>query len=110
MIKLNAIGQHNGEQAFWIDGKKVGHWKPGSPEGTWMRDQFRTYGQWNTKPKAFEGFSWRTQNLLQINQATLQWYLSDNQSWPKMKVDKNIVYFDDLVIATKYIGPMKKKN
>ncbi len=108
MIKLNTIGKRNGEQAFWINGKKIGHWKPGSPEGTWIRDQFRTFGQWNKSPRPFEGFSWRTQDLLKINQATLQWYLSDDQSWPKMKADKNTVYFDDMVIATKYIGPMKK--
>lgn len=108
MIKLNDIGQHNGEQAFWIDGKKISHWKQGNPEGTWMREYFRTFGQWNTNPKPFKGFSWRTHNILKINKANLQWYLSKDQSWKKMTSDKNIVYFDDLVIATKYIGPMKK--
>jgi len=108
MVKLNDPGAYNGEQAFWIDGKKVGHWKLGSPKGTWMRESFRTFGQWNTDSKPFEGFNWRTDDLLQINKAALQWYLSNNRSWEKMTVEKNIVYFDDLVIATEYIGPMAK--
>ncbi len=106
MIKLNSPNAYDGEQAFWINGKKIGHWKNGSPDGTWLRENFRTFTNWNTDPKPFEGFNWRTDNALQINHATLQWYLSNNQSWPKMKVDKNIVYFDNLVIATEYIGPM----
>jgi len=108
MIQLNDVGEHNGAQAFWIDGKKVGHWKPGSPEGTWVREHFRTYGQYNHQPKPFEGISWRTHDSLKVNNAALQWYLSNNSSWKKMKVDKNIVYFDDLVIATDYIGPMQE--
>ena len=109
MLKLNTPGKYDGEQAFWVDGKKIGHWKTGSPKGTWLRDNFRTFSKWNTNPKPFEGFNWRTHKSLQINKTTLQWYLSNNKSWPKMKVDKNIVYFDNMVVATKYIGPMKKK-
>lgn len=106
MIKLNTPKAYDGEQAFWINGKKIGHWKTGSPEGTWLRENFRTFSKWNTSPKPFEGFNWRTDKSLKINNVTLQWYLSKNQSWPKMKVDKNTVYFDNLVIATEYIGPM----
>ncbi len=109
MIKLNTPGKYDGEQAFWIDGKLVGHWKTGTPEGTWIRDSFRTFGSWNKDPKPFEGFNWRTDEALKINHAKLQWYLSSNQSWPKMKVDKNICYFDNMVIATEYIGPLVKK-
>ena len=109
MIKLNTPGKHDGEQAFWINGEKVGHWKAGSPEGTWIRDSFRSFGKWNKDPKPFEGFNWRTDEALKINYIYLQWYLSKNQSWPKMTADKNTVYFDDLVLATEYIGPMKKE-
>ncbi len=109
MLKLNSIGTHDGEQAFWIDGQKIGHWKKGSPEGTWIRESFHSYGKWNKNPKPFEGYSWRSDDVLKINKATLQWYLSKNSSWPKMTHDKNTVYFDNLVIATQYIGPMHTK-
>jgi hypothetical protein len=110
MIKLNTPGQYDGEQAFWIDGKRIGHWKQGSPEGTWMRETFHTFGPWNAHPKPFEGFNWRTDAVLKINKILLQWYLSSDQSWPKMTAERNIVYFDNLVVATKYIGPLVKRR
>ena len=108
MVKLNTVGKRDGEQAFWIDGKKVGHWAPGTPVGSWMRDTFHTSGVWNKKPKPFEGFSWRTHESLKINKASLQWYLS-NRTWKQMTVDRNIVYFDNYVVAKKYIGPIATK-
>ena len=106
MLKLNQIGQSDGEQAFWIDGKLVGHWKPGSPEGTWIREKFATYGPFNKDPKPFTGFNWRTDASLKLNRISLQWYLSKDQSWPKMTATENTVYFDNLVVATSYIGPL----
>ncbi len=105
MTKLNAVGKSDGEQAFWINGKKMGHWRPGEPVGTWMRDMFRTSGQFNTDPKPFEGFSWRTDAELKINYVNLQWYVSERVA-KEGQTDKNIVYFDDVVLATEYIGPM----
>ncbi len=108
MVQLNQIGKHDGEQAVWIDGKKVGHWGPGFPSGSWIRDRFVTSGTWNKKPKPFEGFSWRSDERLRINRAMLQWYVS-GRSAKKGRSDKNIVYFDNLVIATKYIGPIQDK-
>ena len=106
MVKLNTPGKHDGEQAFWIDGKKVGHWGPGFPVGTWIRDKFVTSGPFNKNPSRFEGFNWRTDERLKINRSTLQWYVSD-RSAKNGKSDKNIVYFDNYVIATKYIGPVR---
>jgi hypothetical protein len=64
MVKMNTLGKHDGEQAFWIDGKK---------------------------------------------ESTLQWYVSDRAA-KEGKSDKNIVYFDNYVIATKYIGPVAEKE
>lgn len=108
MIKLNTPGKNDGELAFWIDGKPYGYWRPGSPVGRWLRENFFTYGQYfdNYKnPQPFEGFNWREDPSLKINKASLQWYLSD-RSYKKATVDENIVYFDNLVIATSYIGPI----
>lgn len=110
MLKLNTVGKNDGEQAFWINGVKVGHWQPGSPVGTWIRDNFATYGNFNKNPKPFEGFNWRTDDALLINHIKLQWYLSKDKSWPKMTSARNTVYFDNLVVAKSYIGPMAKKR
>lgn len=107
MMKSNTIGKSDGEQAFWIDGKKMGHWKPGEPIGTWMRATFHTSGYWNTDPKPFEGYDWRSDPELKLNHIILQWYISKEHGL-KSKVDENIVYFDDVVLATEYIGPQVK--
>ncbi len=109
MVKLNQIGKHDGEQAVWIDGKKVGHWGPGFPVGTPIRSRFVTSGVWNKDPKPFKGFGWRTHERLKINRTMLQWYVSA-ESAQKGKADQNIVYFDNLVVATKYIGPIREKS
>lgn len=108
MLKLNTVGQNDGEQAFWIDGRKIGHWKKGNPSGTWIRENFATFGQYNTKPQPFEGFNWRTADELKINNVKLQWYLSSDQTWKKMTAVRNTVYFDNLVVAKSYIGPLAK--
>ena len=108
MVKMNTPGKHDGEQAFWIDGKSIGHWAPGRPVGTWIRDKFATSGPWNKNPKPFEGFSWRTDKRLKINKAMLQWYVSGRVA-KNGKSDRNIVYFDNVVIARKYIGPIAAK-
>ncbi len=109
MVQLNKIGKHDGEQAFWIDGKKVGHYGPGRPMSAWIRDRLVTKGTWYKNPQPFEGFNWRTDKRLQINRAMLQWYVSGRAA-KRGKADKNIVYFDNLVVATKYIGPMSDKK
>lgn len=77
MLKHNTPGKRDGEQAFWIDGKLLGHWK---------------------------GISWRTSGTLWANALTLESYVTDR--WTKNPV--NIVDFDNLVIARKYIGPSGK--
>ncbi|WCJ58469.1 hypothetical protein NXS98_12135 [Fontisphaera persica] len=54
MLKHNTPGQPDGEQAFWIDGKLLGHWK---------------------------GINWRTSATLQANALTLESYVTDR--WTK---------------------------
>lgn len=103
-IKANTPGKPDGEMAFWINGVKQGEWKPGIPEGTWSADKFVTTGEFNTDPQPFEGFEFRSDSTVKINEISLQWYVSDEYS-AKGEADKNIVYFDDVVAATQYIGP-----
>jgi hypothetical protein len=75
MLKHNTPGERDGEQAFWIDGKLMGHWC---------------------------GISWRTTSGLMANALTLESYVTDR--WTRNPT--NIVYFDNLVIAREYIGPV----
>jgi len=78
MLKHNTPNQPDGEQAFWIDGVLLGHWK---------------------------GISWRKSEPLQANALTLESYVTD--SWTKNPT--NVVSFDNVVIARRYIGPTGKK-
>ena len=103
MVKVNdPITARNGEQAFWIDGKLVrkdgqivSHLGPGFPRGSWLRDK------WTPDPKGapFEGFRWRSAPELLANFVWLYLYTErDGYDIP--------VAFDDLVVATSYIGPI----
>jgi hypothetical protein len=54
MLKHNSPGQPNGEQAFWIDGKLLGHWR---------------------------GINWRKTESLKANALTLESYVTER--WTK---------------------------
>ena len=58
MLKHNTPGQPDGEQAFWIDGRLLGHWR---------------------------GISWRKTEALQANALTLESYITDR--WTKNPVN-----------------------
>jgi hypothetical protein len=58
MLKHNTADQHDGEQAFWIDGQLRGHWK---------------------------GINWRTSPTLWANALTLESYVTDR--WTKNPVN-----------------------
>jgi hypothetical protein len=77
MLKHNTPGQPDGEQAFWIDGRLLGHWK---------------------------GINWRKTVQLKANALTVESYITDR--WTKNPV--NVVFFDNVVIARRYIGPAVK--
>ncbi len=114
MIKLNDPEGRDGEEAFWVDGKLVERYGPGTIEGTWFKDRFHRTGSLNTDPQPFEGFRWRTNESLKINTFWLQYYLAHvfendyNPHDPEISYNDNkaIVYFDNVVLATEYIGPV----
>jgi len=54
----------------------------------------------------FTGIEWRTAADLKINAFTLMSYVTDR--WTKNKVNR--VWFDDVVVATEYIGPVAAKK
>jgi hypothetical protein len=86
-LKANSSPEKaDGEQAFWIDGELYGR---------------------------FPGFRWRTTDKLKINSFWLLYYNTDQPArhnkdpHPENRVME--VWFDDIVIATDYIGPIHGK-
>jgi hypothetical protein len=84
MVQANsAPGVADGRQAMWLDGKLVGD---------------------------FRGIRWRDDPQLAINCLWLQHYGFDGgdptkQHWP----ERQSVWFDDVVVARSYVGPMVGK-
>lgn len=117
MIKMNDVGDTNGEQALWIDGKLVSHLGKGFPKGKWVFDKFQPGEggesvRWNQKKNdreyakvpgggaPFEGFRWRTVPELNVNYLWLYVYTE------KPEGHRIRVWFDHVVVATEYIGPL----
>jgi len=87
LLKANSDGEKSdGVQAFWIDGELYGH---------------------------FDGFRWRTTDKLKINSFWLLFYNTDQPARhnkdPDSKNRVMEVWFDDVVIATDYVGPVRGK-
>jgi hypothetical protein len=87
MIKANSSPEmDDGAQAFWIDGKLQGH---------------------------FRNFRWRTSNDLKLNTIWLLYYVTERhmQRNRDYLMDERVmeIWFDDIVIATSYIGPISPK-
>jgi hypothetical protein len=119
MVQVNRVGESNGELALWIDGELVSHLGKGFPKGKWVFDKFTPAAdgegvRWNqakgdreyftTAPGGdpFEGFRFRTNPKLNINFLWLYLYLTEGTPG---KVNR--VWFDDVVVATEYIGPLR---
>jgi hypothetical protein len=115
MVTMNDVGDSNGEMAAWIDGKLVSHLGKGFPTGTWKYDTFFPGStdagiRWSDREKKgvpipggkpFEGFRWRTVKELANNYIWVYPYITDA---PAGHVSK--VWFDQIVVAKKYIGPI----
>jgi len=81
MAKCNTPGKDNGETAFWIDGKKLAHHK---------------------------NINWRASDRLKLNGFWLMLYVTDRSATDAKPGKVNRVWFDDIVVATRYIGPPVK--
>ena len=76
------------------------HNTPGRPDGEqafWIDGALQ--GHW-------KGINWRKTGQLKANALTLESYVTD--SWTKNPV--NVVFFDNVVLARRYIGPAAKAN
>ena len=120
MAKMNDVGETNGEQALWVDGKLVSHLGKGFPKGYWIFDKFNpakggksvrwsdqkggpVYAEIPEGGLPFKGFEWRTSKELKVSYLWILLYITKA---PNGKVSK--VWFDDIVLAKEYIGPIKK--
>jgi hypothetical protein len=120
LIRLNDVGEPNGELALWIDGKRVSHVGPGFPSGKWVFDKFlpgeggdgvrwndaRRGPEYFTVPaggEPFEGFRWRSDERLKLNFLWVLLYITDAPDGHTSRV-----WFDEIVVATEYIGPLER--
>ncbi len=122
MMQTNDVGQSNGEMALWLDGKLISHLGPGFPKGKWVFDKFYPDQggeglRWNDdksgpEPLRFppggeplSGFRWRSSTELKLNFLWLLCYITkaprDHQSR---------IWFDDIIVARDYIGPLTAKK
>lgn len=123
MVKMNDVGDTNGEQAYWLngrlsrdrDGRVTSYLGKGFPSaGTWTYDKFKPYATapgvtWDYDQgkgvplegeRPFPGFAWRSTPQLNINGVWLYRYMSQPEKGTSQ------VWWDHLVVAKKYIGPL----
>jgi hypothetical protein len=97
MIKLNnPVTASNGEIKIWINGNLISNLGYLFPTGTWSFNHF-TEGP----GIPFEGFQFRNDNALKLNYIWLRNFNDMNSSG-----HHGNIYFDHLVVAKKYIGPI----
>ncbi len=122
MMKMNDVGDTNGEMALWVDGQPVSHLGKGFPRGKWVYDKFKPGEggegvrwsdekrgpeslQFPSEGRPFEGFRWRRDEDLKIN---FLWVLLYITKAPRDHVSK--IWFDNIVVAKDYIGPIAPRK
>lgn len=109
MLKCNAVEKSDGELALWLDGRLSMHIGPGTRHGPWTGEGFRVLPEGGER---FPGFRWRTHPELAITYFSLSHFVTTD-SYQANKVGNppptNTVWFDEVVLAKEYIGPMTTK-
>ncbi|HJL01125.1 MAG TPA: hypothetical protein RMH85_15860 [Polyangiaceae bacterium LLY-WYZ-15_(1-7)] len=112
----NSVGASDGWLRFWVDDALVGDFRPGHPEGTWLRDRFHPGGcefSACTEPVPFEGFDFRTSDEVGFKAVILDAYFERDSSARRRErmrerglevEDVQEVLYDDVVVATERIG------
>jgi hypothetical protein len=108
MLRLNSAPEaHDGELALWLDGARVAHFAKGSNRGPWTGMGFNLQDQ---AGEPFEGFRFRTSRDLKINFFWLLHYVTDHAARQNRVARANPVcrvWFDQIVVATEYVGPVE---
>jgi hypothetical protein len=114
--KANGVGTSDGALAFAINGKTIGDYRRGYPDGTWLRDSFHTGGctfSACTAPVPFEGFDFRSSADVQFKELFMDaYYERDTTSSKRAELtakgltvlSEQTIYYDDIVVATEPIG------
>ncbi len=105
-IKCNNPPQHDGELALWIDGEQKLYVKRGTPRGPWTGMGFEVLERGG---EPFEGFMWRTERDVKVNFFWLMLYVTESALRRNKVADtrlKNTVWFDNIVLARQYVGPI----
>jgi hypothetical protein len=115
MLKLNsAPEEHDGELALWLDGSLALEIKKGALRTRWTGMGFSLAGKNEAAGKdvePFEGFRWRSTNDLKVNFFWLSHYVTENAARQNKVANPprlNRVWFDDVVVATSYVGPIAR--
>lgn len=108
MTKLNSAPEKaDGALALWLDGELVFRAEQGTPRGPWTGLGFEVKERGG---EPFEGFRFRKTPDLKLNYFWLEHYVTpeairrNGNARPKAT---NAVWFDDIVVATEYIGPRR---
>lgn len=114
--RANTVGASDGELQFWVDDVSVGEYRPGQPNGTWLRASFHTDGcefSACTEPQPFEGFDFRATDDVLFKTFQLDAYYERQSSADKRAEltergivvdDAQTILYDDVVVATRRIG------
>ena len=106
MLKLNsAPDEPDGELALWLDGKLTMRIAKGVARDNWSGMGFNLVEEGG---EPFEGFRWRNSNDLKVNFLNLMLYVTENaarQNGVESPNPVSRVWFDEVVVATEYIGP-----
>lgn len=110
MVQLNSTSQKaDGELALWLDGRLEAHFARGVQRSPWTGMGFKLV---DAGGQPFEGFRWRKSPDLKLNFFWLLHYVTENaarQNQVAHPPRTNRVWFDDLVVATEYIGPLQPR-
>lgn len=112
MIKLNTPGESDGELALWLDGELVMHFAPGALVRAQAGGARHTLVDDENAPRdatTFDGFDWRKTADLNLNFFWLLYYVTENAHRQNRVADPptvQTVQFDNIVVATEYIGPI----
>ena len=86
----------------------IPHIGPGTKTGRWTGEGFQVA---KNGESTFEGFRWRTVPELAVSYFMLSHYVTENayrQNNVAIPPKTNRVWFDDIVIATEYVGPIHR--
>jgi hypothetical protein len=116
MAKANTVGTSDGSLAFAVNDVLLGDYRPGYPDGTWLRDSFHPGGcdfSACTDPVPFEGFNFRTDADVRFKSVFLDAYY-ERQTTADRRAEledrgltvssEQTIFYDDVVVATTRVG------